>query len=74
MINSTPNEQAAMKQGGKKGGTYLEGLGQTDLSQLSLDQWQAFISCVITGYCDHLRELADKDQQQLSDLSQGVPF
>ena len=38
MIDPTPNETAAMVEGGKAGGAYLDSLGRTDLAQLSEDE------------------------------------
>ena len=34
MIDPTPNETAAMVEGGKAGGAYLDSLGRTDLALL----------------------------------------
>ena len=35
MIDPTPNERAAIAQGGAMAGEYLDSLGKTDLAQLS---------------------------------------
>ncbi len=74
MIDPTPNEQAAMKAGGQAGGQYLDSLAKTDLNGLSLQEWQTFIEVIVTGYCDHLRDLAAIDQAKLNALVPGVPF
>ena len=74
MIDATPNEQAAIQHGGEMGGEYLDSLGKTDLASLEQTQWLTFLECVVTGYCDHLRELASKDQKQLSAMQEGAPF
>ena len=58
MINTSRNEQAAMIKGGQAGGLFLEQIGKTDLVALTDAEWSAFVELVITGYCDHLRELA----------------
>ena len=57
MIDPTPNETAAMVEGGKAGGAYLDNLGRTDLAQLTEEEWDTFVEVIVTGYCDHLRDL-----------------
>jgi len=74
MIDPTPNEQDALNAGGQSGGAYLDSLGQTDLAELSLEDWQAFIEVIVTAYCDHLRELASRDQDHITAMREGVPF
>lgn len=74
MIDPTPNERAAMAEGGKAGGAYLDSLGRTDLAQLSEEEWDSFVEAIITGYCDHLRELAAKDRARLDGMIPEVPF
>ncbi len=74
MIDPTPNESEAMTVGGLQGGKYLEGLGQSDLASLTETEWDRFIDAVITGYCDHLRELAAKDRARLDAITPGIPF
>ncbi len=74
MIDPTPNEHAALAYAGDMGGDYLDSLGLTDLAQLSPEQWQTFLSCVIGGYGERLQELAAQDARHLSNLSEGAPF
>ena len=74
MIDPTPNEKAAMQHGGAMGGEYLDSLGRTDLAVLAVEEWDSFVECIVTGYCDHLRDLAAKDQGRLQALGEGVPF
>ncbi len=74
MIDPTPNENAAMTHGGAVGGEYLDSLGKTDLAQLTLAEWQTLIEIIVTGYCDHLRDLASQDRERLDGISQGAPF
>ena len=64
----------AMTVGGLQGGEYLEGLGQSDLASLTETEWDRFIDAVVTGYCDHLRELAVKDRNRLDAMTPEVPF
>lgn len=58
MINTSRNEQVAMVRGRQAGGRYLEQIGKTDLVALTDAEWATFVEHLITGYCDHLRELA----------------
>lgn len=74
MIDPTPNERAAMVEGGQLGGEYLESLGKTDLVTLTEAEWAIFVEAVVTGYCDHLRALAARDAQRLDRLAPEVPF
>jgi|GEM_PF-3300670 len=74
MIDPTPNEQDALNAGAQSGGAYLDTLGATDLAELSLKDWQAFIEIIVTAYCDHLRDLAARDQDHINSMREGVPF
>ncbi len=75
MIDLTPNERAAFVRGGEMGGEYLDSLGKTDLETLQLEEWLTFIEVIVTGYCDHLRALAERDEQLLRRLDpHEVPF
>ena len=58
MIDPTPNEAEAMTVCGQMGGEYLESIGKSDLATLTETEWDRFLDAVVTGYCDHLRELA----------------
>lgn len=74
MIDPSPNEKAAMEHGGQMGGEYLDSLGRTDLATLTTDEWECFIEAVVTGFCDHLRELAARDRTCLDAMTAEVPF
>jgi hypothetical protein len=74
MIDPTPNEAEAMTVGGQQGGEYLESIGKSDLATLNETEWDRFIDAVVTGYCDHLRELAAKDRKRLDATTPEVPF
>lgn len=74
MIDSTPNEQAALAGGGEAAGAFLEGLGKSDLARLSVDEWRTLIEVIVTGYCEALQALAAKDQRRLDSLAEEVPF
>lgn len=74
MIDPTPNETEAMTVGGQEGGAFLENIGKSDLATLSATEWDQFIDVVVTGYCDHLRELASRDRNRLDGMVPEVPF
>ena len=75
MIDPTPNEKAAFVHGGRYGGEYLDSIGKTDLETLKPEEWLTFIEAVVTGYCDHLRALAQRDERLLRRLDpQEAPF
>jgi hypothetical protein len=74
MIDPTPNEKAAFVHGGDLGGEYLDSIGKTDLASLGREEWLTFVEAVVTGYCDHLRALAERDEQHLRRLDPGAPF
>ncbi len=74
MIDPTPNESEAMSVGGSQGGQYLESIGKSDLATLSETEWDRFLDAVVTGYCDHLRELAARDRGGLDAMTPEVPF
>lgn len=74
MIDPTPNEAEAMTVGGQTGGEYLESIGKSDLATLTETEWDRFLDAVVTGYCDHLRELAAKDRKSLDAMTPEVPF
>ncbi len=74
MIDPTPNEQNAMTHAGQMGGEYLDSIARSDLASLSPEEWRTFIEAVITGYCDHLRDLAARDEERLAAMQERVPF
>jgi hypothetical protein len=73
MIDPSPNEKAAMTYGGAMGGEYLESIGKTNLAQLSIDEWHTLIEVIVTGYCDHLRDLVGRDRGRLEDMIERTP-
>jgi hypothetical protein len=74
MIDPTRNERAAMLHGAEMAGEYLDSLGGTDFSQLSVEEWHTLIEVIVTGFCDHLRALADQDRSHLDAMTPEVPF
>jgi hypothetical protein len=63
-----------MARGGAMGGEYLDSLGKTDLAQLSVEEWHTLIEVIVTGYCDHLRDLAGQDRERLDGMEAAMPF
>lgn len=74
MIDPTPNERASMQHAGRMGGEYLDSIGQTDLASLSDEEWRTFVECVVTGFCDSLREFAARDEARIQQMREGAPF
>ena len=74
MIDPTQNEKAAFVHGGELGGEYLDSIGKTDLASLGREEWLTFVEAIVTGYCDHLRALAARDEEHLRRLQPEVPF
>ena len=74
MIDPTANEVDAMTVGGQMGGEYLESIGKCDLATLTVTEWDCFIEVVVTGYCDHLRELGAKDRKRLDAMTPEAPL
>ncbi len=74
MIDPTPNEDAALARGGAMCGEYLDSLGKTDLALLDIEEWRTFVEVVVTGYCDHLRALAERDRDRLDGMTEQMPF
>jgi hypothetical protein len=54
-------ERRALEDGGNAGGSYLDELGKTDLAELEPDEWAAFLSRVLTGYADSMREMVSRE-------------
>lgn len=74
MIDPTPNERAAILQGGDMAGEYLDSLGKTDLALFSSEEWQTLLEVIVTGYCDHLRSLAGQDRSRIDGMAAEPPF
>src|SRR5678816_2351400 len=54
----TKNEEAALKQAGRAAGEYLDELGETDLAELTEEQYQTFLRTLFETYSETLVELA----------------
>ena len=74
MIDPTPNERDAIAHASTMGGEYLDSIARTDLASLTEAEWLTFVEAVVTGYCDRLRELAERDQELISRTVEQVPF
>lgn len=54
-------ERRALEDGGNAGGSYLDEIGKTDLASLDEDEWSTFLSRVLTGYADSMREIVSRE-------------
>lgn len=50
-------ERRALEDGGNAAGAYLDEIGKTDLADLEPHEWSRFLSLVMTGYADSMREM-----------------
>jgi hypothetical protein len=73
MIDPTPHERSALLHGAAMAGHYLDSLGESDLAQLSTEEWRTLIEVIVTGYCDHLRALAGQDLGRIDEMTPEVP-
>jgi Family of unknown function (DUF6511) len=71
VIDHTANEKSALLAGGDAGGAFLDEIGKTDLAQLTVEEWEAFLTRVIGVYCDTLRQTA---QPVSTETDEGIPF
>jgi len=56
MIDVTPNEQAAMDNGGRMAGEYIDHLGKTDLATMTDEEWKRIVECIVTGYVESMQK------------------
>lgn len=54
-------ERRALEDGGNAGGEYLDSIGKTDLASLEPDEWSRFLSLVLVGYADGMREIVSRE-------------
>jgi hypothetical protein len=57
MIDATMNEKAALGEASNVVGEYIESIGKTDLATFTESEWDNLVECIVTTYCDKLREL-----------------
>lgn len=62
MIDPTEHEIAAIEASSEPAGQYIESLGRTDMATWSRDEWMTFLECVVTGYVDHLQQVAGAEK------------
>lgn len=60
----TPSEKGAVAAGGKVAGQWLEGIGKTDLAEMTRAEWEEFCGVLFAGVCADLQRQADE----------GIPF
>lgn len=61
MVDPDNKEIEAMQYAGAMGGQYLESINKFDLRSLSLNEWQAFVGCLIGGFTEKLHEIESND-------------
>lgn len=54
-------ERRALEDGGNAGGAFLDEIGKTDLAELDEVEWSTFLSRVLVGYADSMREIVSKE-------------
>lgn len=52
-------ERQALDHGGDKGGEFLDELGITDLAKLQEHEWREFLTKVMSGYSERMREFSE---------------
>jgi Family of unknown function (DUF6511) len=67
VIDPTRNEMEAMRAGGDAGGAFLDEIGKTDLALLTGEEWETFLTRVIGGYCETLRQSAQPLSTEIDD-------
>lgn len=60
-------EADALLAGGQAGGEYLESIEQTDLAELTSDQWEQFLRRVLSGFSESLQAVYEMDQSDEAD-------
>lgn len=73
MIDPTDLELAAMDEAGNLGGEYLDEIKKTDLSSLTLEEWQTFIRVVCGGYVDSVVAMTEKANNAMKKVAGYVP-
>lgn len=53
--NFDPYEMRARADAGEKAGELLDGIGKTDLAELTIEEWQKFLSTVVHEFGESLR-------------------
>lgn len=64
-IATTPYENEAVTNAGRKAGKHLVALGVTDMARLSREEWAGFVSLIVSEYRSEVSRLASE---------QGPPF
>ena len=55
MRNFDPYENRARTDAGEKAGEFLDGIGKSDLAELTVEEWQKFLTTVIHEFGESLR-------------------
>ena len=54
-------EEQALSDGGDAGGAYLDEIGKSDLADLDEFEWKTFLSRVLVGYSDSMRDMVSRE-------------
>lgn len=68
LIDTTPNEQNAIKHGSELAVEYLCEIGIWDLSQVSHEQWLQLCECIVSGYCEEMQKYQLRETEFLMGL------
>ena len=65
MIDKTKNEIDAITHAGMMGGEFIDSIKVYDLTKLTVEQYNTFVECVVTGYQNHLSRLSPIKESEL---------
>lgn len=68
MIDPTPREQAALRAAAPAAGEYVEGLGKSDLTLFTVEEFTALLGVIVTAYMEA------KTRMDAEDTWDDVPF
>lgn len=54
-------EERALEDGGNAGGEYLDSINKTDLAELAPEEFRHFLSLVLQGYAESMREIVSRE-------------
>jgi hypothetical protein len=61
MDGLSQNEITAIMAASEPAGSYLEGIGKTDLAQMNESEWMTLLECIIVTALNTLADLSVKD-------------
>lgn len=60
MNDVSETELEALRVGGERAGAYLDSINKTDLADLTAEEWDEFLSLILCGYSERIRELTSE--------------